>query len=178
MAHYARPILALVLTLALSVGPLAFALPGETTSLEGRVFLSDLKTPAGTLDVQVIPAGSEKAAVVGETDSKGHFALSEVPRGDMLLVLLDEAGKPVGASRINTKVGPTQPLTLALAPANTEEEDDDDERGGFWKWVSTPAGATIALLVVGAGTAVLVDDLLDDEETVEDLDPISESEPR
>lgn len=177
MAQYARPILAIVLTLALSAGQLVFALPSETTTLEGRVFLSDLKTPAGALDLQVIPEGSEKAAVVGATDERGHFELSEVPRGDVLLVLLDEVGKPVGATRIDTKVGPSQPLTLALAPAQAED-DGDESRGGFWKWVSTPAGATIALLVVGAGTAVLVDELLDDDETVEDREPVSPSEPR
>ena len=132
MAQYARPILAIVLTLALSVGQLVFALPSDTTSLEGHVLQSDLKTPASALDVQVIPQGSEKAAVVGVTDARGHFELSNVPLGEVLLVLLDEGGKPVGASRITTKVGPQQPLTLALAPAQTEdEEDDDDSKGGF-----------------------------------------------
>ena len=115
MVGYRRFTLTILLTLALSLGNFAFALPTTGSStLEGRVFQSDLKTPAPDLGVQVIPSGSEKVAATGSTDSRGHFEIANVPAGEILLVLVDGTGRAVGASRIDTRAAPSRALTLAL----------------------------------------------------------------
>ena len=140
MVGYRRFTLTILLTLALSLGNFAFALPTTGSStLEGRVFQSDLKTPAPDLGVQVIPSGSEKVAATGSTDSRGHFEIANVPAGEILLVLVDGTGRAVGASRIDTRAAPSRALTLALpdpearlAPAKTED-DGEASKSGFWR---------------------------------------------
>jgi hypothetical protein len=182
--------LALVTAFALAAAPsLVIAAPATTSSVSGRVYAADLKTPAAGLTVQAVPDGAKEALARSTTDARGRFQLQGLPAGKYLLVLLDEAGTPLAAAphvmaQANSSVTLALPPPGALAPAQSEEKKEGEpetkksEKSGFATWVSTPAGATIVLVASAVLVAWGADQLTDDDPDTVEIPATSPSLPR
>jgi hypothetical protein len=152
----------------LANAPLAVAAPASMSKVTGRVFGTDLVTPATALTVQAIPDGAKEPAGTTTTDERGRFRLSGLPAGRYLLLLVDAAGTPVAATPVVTRAGERQDLTLALPDRKAGETATAPAQAGgaaaktgFWAWLSGPVGATAVLvggaLVLAAGANSVTD---------------------
>ncbi len=164
-----RALVAFAASVAIVLGqvPLVVAAPTSLSKVTGRVFATDLVTPAASLTVQAIPDGAKEPAGTTQTDAKGRFRLSDLPAGRYLLLLSDASGSPVAATPVVTRAGERQDLTLALPdrkPGETATAPGAALKGGLWAWLSSPVGATVALvggavvLAAGAKSATDSDD--------------------
>jgi hypothetical protein len=180
-----RSLLALALAFALALAPsLALAAPALSSAVSGRIFASDLKTPAAGLSVQAVPDGAKEPLARATTDARGRFRLLGIPAGRYLLVLYDAQGAalaaaPIVAEKAALSVTLALPPPGSLAPGQTEGEKKDEKKddaeatvetkSGFSAWVSTPTGATIVLLASATLVAIGADQLTNDDTETEEL---------
>jgi hypothetical protein len=191
MTTPARRFTVLGLAMALLLGSLAsLAAPDLTTTVRGRVFDSDLTTPLRGMTVQAFPEGSAEADARVVTDDSGRFVLNGLGDGAYLLLLSDETGTPVAAAEIATRAGLEQVVALALPddvdPKGAEGSSKDvpgedkgkdaakdkakgSEGGRFQKWLSTPLGATIGIVVSAVALSTFADSITDDNPRVDEI---------
>jgi hypothetical protein len=158
-----------ILVTALVLGPIPASLSAPAlTRISGRVFDHDLVTPAADLTVQAIPENAKAPLASGQTDHRGRFRLQGLPADNYILLLSDAAGAPVAAARVETRTASSRIVTLALPetppegaapPAGGSASKPSEKKGtvekkhrGILAWISTPVGATVALV---AGAVVL-----------------------
>lgn len=147
--------LAIVLTLLFPV-PAALAAPAAAR-IEGRVFDTDLVSPAAGLAVQAYAEGAKAPLVTALTGKDGRFRLGAVPAGNYVLVLADGAGKPLAAAPVATKSGQRAKVNLALAPAQSST-------GGQKGFFQSTGGAIVTIVASAVVLALLADSLLDEDE--------------
>ena len=182
MTRWIRPQLSVLLVAALVVAPLtATAAPRETgETLAGRVFASDLETPLAGVSVQLAPEGEKRLVAETMTDDAGRFTLDGLEKRLYTVVLLDQQARPLAAARVD--LAEHQEIALALPEARPGEgaaaPAQSGGGGGILAWLSTPVGATVALVAGATVVAVAADSLTDDNPEREDLPPVSESQPR
>jgi hypothetical protein len=181
MTRWIRPQLSVLLVAALVVAPLAAtAAPREAgETLAGRVFASDLETPLAGVSVQLAPKGEERLVAQTVTDDAGRFALDGLDKRLYTIVLLDDRSQPLAAAHVD--LAQHQEIALALPEARPGEGAAAPAQaggGGILAWLSTPVGATVALVAGATVVAVTADSLTDDNPEREDLPPVSESQPR
>ena len=176
-----RSSLALVLASALALAPsLALAAPAQSSAVSGRIFAADLKTPAAGLSVQAVPDGAKEPLARATTDARGRFQLQGIPAGRYLLVLYDAQGAalaaaPIVAEKAAMSVTLALPKPGSLAPGQTGEAPKEESEGeaatksGFAAWISSPSGATIALLAGATLVAIGADQLTDDDTDTEEI---------
>ncbi len=156
MTSLKKAALVVTVVLGLAAGPLpaAFAAPSTTPSaVVGRVFQPNLVSPAADLTVQAYPDGAKAPVASVTTDAKGRFELHALPAGHYVLLLSTKQG-PVAATKIETREGTREELTLALPDRKPGEGSmaPGATHGGFAAWLATPVGATVAVVA----TAVVV----------------------
>ncbi|MBP7147040.1 MAG: carboxypeptidase regulatory-like domain-containing protein [Acidobacteria bacterium] len=166
---------ALLLTAAIVCGSLpALAATAPTAAVRGRVFSADLKTPAPGLMVQAIPDQGGDPLAQATTDAKGRFALAGLPDGTYVLLLSDGKGAPMAAARVTANAGKTETVALAL-PEKTGTTTLAPSARRLGAWISTPLGATVTLVAAAVVIGLAADDLTDDDESRENLPPVSPS---
>jgi len=134
--------------------------------------------------VQAVPDGAKEPLARAMTDARGRFQLQGIPAGRYLLVLYDAQGAalaaaPIVAEKAAMSVTLALPKPGSLAPGQTEEapeDDSDGEKSGFSTWISSPAGATIALLAGATLIAIGADQLTDDDTDTDEI-PASPASP-
>jgi broad specificity phosphatase PhoE len=181
MTRWTRRQLSALLVVALVVAPATVtAAPKEAgETLAGRVFASDLETPLAGVSVQLAPKGEQQLAAETVTDEAGRFAVEGLERGLYTVVLLDEQATPLAAAHVD--LAQHQEIALALPEARPGEgaaAPAQQSQGGIKAWLSTPVGATVALVAGATVVALAADSLTDDNPEREDLPPVSESQPR
>ncbi len=161
--------LTLVLVAALVLGQAPALLASPAARIEGRIFATDMTTPAAGLDVNVTAEGAKAPVATTRTDKDGKFRLDGVEAGKYLLVLVDGSGKPVAAAPVTAAPGQRANLTLALpavkaAPAQAS-------KGG---WFTTTFGAVTTVVASAVILALAADSVVDNDE---DPEPVSPSSP-
>lgn len=178
MKYRIRPRISLLLAIALAFAPIAaVAAPQpDSASLSGRVFAADFKTPLAGIDVQLVPQGEKRLAAETFTDESGRFAVDGLPVGVYTVVLIDENFSPLAAAEIDLSVH--EEVSLAVPEARPGEAAAAPAQagggGGFLAWLSTPLGATVALVAGATVVAIGADSLTDDEPDQQDT-PVSPS---
>lgn len=180
-----RSSLALVLASALALAPsLALAAPVQSSAVSGRIFAADLRTPVAGLSVQAVPNGAKEPLARATTDARGRFQLQGIPAGRYLLVLYDAQGAalaaaPIVAEKAAMSVTLALPEAGSLAPGQTGAAPGDEtpaEKDGFSAWISSPTGATIALLAGAILIAIGTDQLTNDDTDTKEI-PASPASP-
>ena len=180
-------VLAALLSLVLALGSTpVFATPALTSTVDGRIFDSDLATPMPRLQVSAYAEGSAEPSATASTDGRGRFRLDGLSGGAYLLLLAEESGKPLAAAEIAMEAGRNQVVTLALpervpasgalAPGAADDEQEEGEGEGegseakgesrFGKWLKTPLGATIAILLSAVALSYAADEFTDENPRV------------
>ncbi len=177
MSHSIRRIFALLLTLAVSAAPCLLASPVETSHIHGRVFAPDFRTPVPNLAVEAYTKVSAEPVAKAVSDEKGRFELPGLRHGEYMLVLRDASGTALAAAPVATEAGRPAELTLALPAVRPGEQPVAPAATGGGSWLSTPIGATVALVLTATLVAVAADELTDDDPEREDLDPPSPDAP-
>ena len=176
-----RSLLACVLTLALILGqiPAVFAAPAASSRISGRVFETDLITPAADLLVQAYPEGQPAPLAAGRTDEKGRFLLKGLPAGSFVVLLVTEQGQALAATRVQMNNDEHRKLLLALPQESAEKPPESAEKppevgekppegaeaatpakkGGILSWMSTPVGATVTIVAAALVLSVAADEL-------------------
>ena len=169
-----RSLLACVLTLALILGqiPAVLAAPAANSRISGRVFETDLITPAADLVVQAYPEGKPAPLAAGRTDEKGRFLLKGLPAGSFVVLLVTEQGQALAATRVQMNNDEHKKLLLALPQESAEKPPEGGEKppegaeaatpakkGGILSWMSTPVGATVTIVAAALVLSVAADEL-------------------
>lgn len=190
-----RSLLACVLALALILGqiPAVLAAPAANARISGRVFETDLTTPAADLVVQAYPEGRPAPLAAGRTDEKGRFLLKGLPAGSFVVLLVTEQGQALAATRVQMNNDEHKKLLLAL-PQETGEKPPEgaekppeagekppaeaeaaapEEKTGILSWMSTPLGATVTIVAAALVLAVVADELTSDSPPPPPVTPTS-----
>ena len=174
-----RRTMVVVLAGLVALGQLSvFAAPStDITAVKGRVFASDLRTPVPGLQIQAVPQGAEEAVARVMTDQRGRFTLSDLPAGKYTLVLYDEQGSALATAPINAQAGHGNDIALALPAVSPGESAAAPAASKAAAWLTTPAGATVALTTTALIFAVVADDVSGSNPSRKDLPPPSQDEP-
>ncbi len=177
MTSLSKAALVVSIVLGLAAGPLpvALAAPASSSSaVTGRVFQPNLTAPAADLTVQAYPDGAKAPVASVTTDAKGRFELNALPAGHYVLLLSNKQG-PVAATKIETREGTRQELTLALPDRKPGEGSmaPAAAHGGFAAWLATPVGATVAVVATAVVVSVGAHQITKDDNKTEP--PVSPS---
>jgi hypothetical protein len=175
-----------MLAAALVVAPLTVVAAPQTAdrSLDGRVFSADLRTPLAGVFVQVTDQDERELLVETVTDDAGRFRVDGLDARTYTIVLLDEQSTPLAAAEVD--VARHEQVSLAVPEARPGEAGTAPAQAGgggggggrILAWLSTPVGATVAMVAGAAVVAVTADSLTDDNPEREDLPPVSEAQPQ
>lgn len=168
-------LVALTLALCLVLGqvPCSWA-NAAPTRISGRVFASNLVSPAANLTVQAVREGEKVVLTQAITDKNGRFTMSGMEAGPLVLVFLDRQGQPLAATKVTAKTGENSEVTLAL-PDPSKQAPAAAGTHGIWAWLSTPAGATAAVVASAVVLGVAANQVT---KTNSEQPPVSPSRPR
>jgi hypothetical protein len=171
-----------MLAAALVVAPLTVVAAPQAAerSLDGRVFAADLKTPLAGVSVQVTDQQERQLLAQTVTDDEGRFRVDGLDARTYTIVLVDEQSTPLAAAEVD--VARHEQVSLAVPEVRPGEAGTAPAQasggGGLLAWLSTPVGATVAMVAGAAVVAVSADSLTDDNPEREDLPPVSEAQPQ